>query len=137
MGSFLRCVVPVAVFLMTSKPGSSSTGDLGFRGEPTAIEQFGTIRENLRQTHAAKDAAAYLRNAITFRDFLNGSPTSILQLMLAQLFAGENDEVLQSFEQYVRMGQSNEETLSSKQFDPLRAQPRYSALHVAMVANDI
>lgn len=100
------------------------------------IEQLGTIRENLRQTYAAKDAAAYLRNAIIYCNFLNGSPNSILQLTLAQLFAGENDEALQSFGQYVRMGQSSQETLRSKQFDSLRVQPRYLALHVAMAAND-
>jgi hypothetical protein len=122
---------------MTSAQGSSTAEDPGFQDKPAAIEQLGTIRESLRQTHAAKDARAYLRDAIIFRDFLNGSPNSILQLILAQLFAGENDEALQSFGQYVRMGQSNEEMLRSKQFDALRAQPRYSALHVAMAANDV
>jgi hypothetical protein len=102
----------------------------------TAVEQLETIRQSLRQAHAAKDTAAYLHNAVMMCDFLNGSPNSILQLTLAQLFAGKNEEALQSFGQYVRMGQSNEGVLGSAQFDPLRALTQYSALHAKMIAND-
>jgi hypothetical protein len=104
--------------------------------KPTAVERLRTLREDLRRTHAANDAAAYLRTAQTMRDFLNGSPNSILQLMLAELVAGKDEEALDSFGQFVRMGQSSEELLRSKQFEALRSQPRYASLHAAMAAND-
>jgi hypothetical protein len=131
----LRCaIVAVAVFMMVI-PGFVVAGIPGIKSKSTAIERLATIRQSLQQTHGAKDAAAYLRHAATLRDFLNGSPNSILQLMLAQLFAGEGDEAVQSFGQYVRMGQANEELLRSQQFDALRTQPQYATLYAGMVAN--
>lgn len=130
--NIFRCILVATTILITATPGFIAAT---IKGGLTAIERFGAIRENLRQAHTTKDMAAYLRNALTLRDFLNGSPNSNLQLILAQLFAGKNDEAMQSFGQYIRMGQSNEELLRSTQFDALRAQPQYSALHAAMVVN--
>jgi hypothetical protein len=127
-----RVAVIVSIVVAMSVAGSIAA----IQGEPSAIERFAAIRESLRQSHAAKDGATYLRASITMRDFVNGSPNSILQLMLAQLFAGKDDEAMQSFGQYVRMGQSNEELLGSNQFDALRALPGYSKVHTEMVAND-
>ncbi len=132
----MRCFFVAVVVLMVVVPGSVVAGIPGDEGHATAIERLAAIRDSLRQTHAAKDATAYLRDAVTLRDFLNGSPDSILQLMLAQLFAGKDEEAIQSFGQYVRMGQSNKALLGSKHFETLRALPGYSALHAAMVAND-
>jgi hypothetical protein len=130
-----RAAIVAVMAVGVAVPGLISAGVSGTQGEPTAIERLAVIRESLRQSHAAKDGAAYLRNSVTMRDFVNGSPNSILQLMLAQLFAGKDDEAMQSFGQYVRMGQSNEELLGSKQFDALRALPEYSKLHAEMIAN--
>jgi hypothetical protein len=135
MRSVLRCVVVLAVIPMAVVPASLSAGISRDVDELSAIERLETIRESLQRAHVAKDATAYLRDAVTMRDFLNGSPNSILQLMVAQLFAGKNGEAVQSFEQYVRMGQSNEEVFQSKQFDALRTLPQYSTPHAAMVAN--
>jgi hypothetical protein len=137
MRSGLRCAIVTAVVLMMVIPGFLVAGIPGIKSRSTAIERLATIRQSLQQTHGAKDAAAYLRNAVTLRDFVNGSPNSILQLMLAQLFAGKDDDAVQSFGQYVRMGQSNEELLQSQQFDALRTQPQYATLHAGMVANGI
>jgi hypothetical protein len=131
--NIFRSILVATAILVTATPGFIAAAS---KNEPTATERLGIIRESLRQTHATKDTAAYLRNALTLRDFLNGSPNSILQLILAQLFAGKNDAAMQSFGLYVRMGQSNEELLRSTQFDVLRTQPQYSALHAAMVMND-
>src|ERR1700733_5304371 len=130
-----RAAIVAVMAVGVAVPGLISAGVSGTQGELTAIERLVVIRESLRQSHAAKDGAAYLRNSVTMRDFVNGSPNSILQLMLAQLFAGKDDEAMQSFGQYVRMGQSNEELLGSKQFDTLRASPEYSRLHAEMIAN--
>lgn len=131
----IKAIVAALVFVMVI-PIFVVAGIPGVEGQPTAIEQLRTIQESLRKAHSTEDAASYLRNAVAMRDFLNGSPNSILQLILAQLFAGKNDVAIQSFGQYVRMGQSSEELMHSHQFDELRAQPRYPALHAAMTAND-
>jgi hypothetical protein len=136
MRSVWRCVPVFAAVLMGVVPALVSAQGPTDEDKLSALERLETIRQSLRQAHAAKDAAAYLRDATTMRDFLNGSPNSILQLMVAQLFVAKNDQAVQSFEEYVRMGQSNEEVFRSKQFDALRALPRYAALHAAMAAND-
>jgi hypothetical protein len=132
----LQGATAAVVVLMFAVPGFPVAGISDINGKPTAIELLATIQKSLQQTHAAKDAAAYLHDAVTLHDFLNGSPVSILQLMLSQLLAGKDDEAMQSFGQYVRMGQSDEGVLQSKQFDALRALPQYSTLHAEMVAND-
>jgi hypothetical protein len=127
-----RILVATAILIATTPGFIAAT----IKDGPTAMERLGIIQADLKQAHAAKDTAAYLRNALILRDFLNGSPNAILQLVLAQLFAAKNDEAMESFGQYVGMGQSNEEMLRSTQFDALRAQPRYAALHAAMVVNN-
>ena len=127
MRTVLRWVIVAAAALTAPAPGQAA--------QPTAIERLQTIRENLRKAHAEKNAADYLRNAVTMYDFLNGSPNSILQLTVAQLFAGKEYDAVQSFSQFVRMGQSNEVVFRSKQFDGLRAAQRYPTLHAEMVAN--
>lgn len=134
----MRCVsrsILVASPLVAAIPGASlaRTSEHG----STAIEQLRTLREDLRRTHAANDTAAYLSSAQAMHDFLNGSPTSILQLMLAEVVAGRDREALESLQQFVRMGQSNEDVLRTKQFDGLRAQPQYSSLQAAMVSNEL
>jgi hypothetical protein len=140
MRSACRCLVVSAVSVaavvsMAAAPAFLAAQIQADGDKLSASEQLETIRQSLRQAHEAKDAAVYLRDAIAVRDFLNGSPNSMLQVMVAQLFAGKNDDVVQSFGEYVRMGQSNEEVLGSKQFDVLRTLPQYPALHAAMVAN--
>jgi hypothetical protein len=125
-------VVVLSVTIPASVVGRNLVGDDG----TSAIERLETLRAGLRQAHAAKDSSAYLRDAVALNDLLNGSPNSVLQLMLAQLFAGKDDEALQSFGQFIRMGQSNDGVLGSKQFDVLRGLPRYSALHSKMIANN-
>jgi hypothetical protein len=133
----LNAIVIAAVALLAEIPCLPLSGTTQANSSPTAIEQLETIRKNLRQAHAANNADDYLRSSVTMRDFLNGSPNSILQVMLAQFFAGKEDDAVQSFGQFVRMGQSNEELMQSKQFDALRALRQYPALRTEMVANTV
>jgi len=55
--------------------------------------------------------------------------------MLAESFAGKQQDALRSFGQFIRMGQSNETALQPAYFDALRAAPGYESLHTAMAAN--
>lgn len=101
----------------------------------TASEQLQTLREELGHAHTAGDATAYLAGAQKMHDFLNGSPTSILQRMSAEAFAGHQNDALESFRQFVRMGQSNDEAFKAKQFDGLRETPEYQKIHAEMAGN--
>ena len=104
---------------------------------PAAIDQFARLQGELRRTHESGDAAAYLAASHSMYSFLNGSPRAALQLMSTETFAGKPDEALQSFAQFVAMGQSDEEVLKGKSFDPLRDLPRYKGIYADMVANTI
>ncbi len=102
---------------------------------PAAIVQFAQLQGELRRTHESGDAAAYLAASQTLYTFLNGSPHAILQLMSAEAFAANPDEALNRFDEFVAMGQADEQVLSGKSFDPLRDLPRYQSIHAAMAAN--
>jgi hypothetical protein len=102
---------------------------------PAAIDQFARLQGELRRAHESGDSAAYLSTAQSMYSFLNGSPRGTLQLMSAQSFAGKTDAALQSFSQFVAMGQANEEVLKAKSFDPLRGLPRYQDIYASMAVN--
>lgn len=108
---------------------------LAFGQVPTASNQFTRIQESLRHAHAANDTAAYLRASHDLLALLNGAPQSVLQLMSAQTFAGQQDDALRSFGQFVAMGQANDAVLRRPQFDALRRTPEYATVHAAMAQN--
>jgi hypothetical protein len=131
----LNAIVAAALVLMPAIPRIPVVWATEVESHSTAIERLQTLQQSLKQAHAANNADDYLRTAVTMHDFLNGSPNSVLQLMLAQIFAGKEDDATRSFKQFVRMGQSNKEMMRSKQFDALRALRQYPLLHAEMVAN--
>lgn len=102
---------------------------------PAAIDELARLQGELSRSHESGDATAYLTGARSMYSFLNGSPRAVLQLMSAQSFARKTDEALQSFAQFVAMGQSNPEVLQAKSFDPLRKLPQYQNIYAAMAAN--
>ena len=103
---------------------------------PAANEQLQVLREDTRRAHDAGNMALYVDDSRLLLEFLNGSPRGLLQLMSAAAAAGREADALDSFEQFVHMGQSDDATLSAKQFDALRSTERYRAIHAAMAAND-
>ena len=125
--------VAVAVAVATISPAALAQTAQA----PAAIDQFARLQGELRRTHESGDAAAYLAASHSMYSFLNGSPRAALQLMSTETFAGKPDEALQSFAQFVAMGQSDEEVLKGKSFDPLRDLPRYKGIYADMVANTI
>jgi hypothetical protein len=70
------------------------------------------------------------------RDLLNGSPNSVLQVMSAEAFAGDNEAALRSFERFIALGQSDSQVFAGKQFDALRSLDRFRALQDQMRRND-
>lgn len=102
---------------------------------PSAKEQLQQLQTALHEAHLRSDWPSYLKNSRTLKDFMNGAPDSALQLMSAEAFAGNVDGVLSEFKEYVRMGQANEDVLKLKQFDALRADPRFASIHKEMTTN--
>jgi hypothetical protein len=109
---------------------------LGTESEPTAGQRLDHIREEVRAAHTAGDAAAYLAKSREMRDLLNVSPNSVLQVMSAEVFAGDNDAALRSFAHYIAMGQSDRRVLDGKQFDALRKLERFRTLQEEMHRNE-
>jgi len=100
-----------------------------------AREQLQQIHADLKRAHAARNAAGYLAAAKKNAELQNGSPDSLLQLMSAQVFGSDINDALASFAQFVRMGQSDEETLKLPQFEKLRSDPGFAALHAQMAGD--
>jgi len=125
----------LAFFAIVAATGSTTIGAAGNHAAD-ANEQLREFRESIRRAHESGDMPAYLGNSRLLYSFLNGSPQSVLQLMSAEAAAGAVDEALASFEQFVRMGQSNEDAVAAKQFEALRVTDRYRMVHAAMTANN-
>jgi hypothetical protein len=111
---------------------------ISFGTEPksTARQRLDQTREEVRAAHAAGDAAAYLAKSKEMRDLLNGSPSSVLQVMSAEAFAGDDEAALRSFARYIAMGQSDSQVFEGKQFDALRKSDRFRGLQDQMRRND-
>jgi hypothetical protein len=102
----------------------------------TARAQLDTLSNKVRAAHTRGDAASYLAGSKEMRKFLNDSPNGMLQVMSAQAFAGDSDGALDSFAQFIGMGQSNRQVFEAKAFDALRGSPRFLALQTEMAKND-
>jgi hypothetical protein len=129
VNALTRIVTAIAVaYPLAAAPAASPAG-------PAAIDEFARMQNELRSSRAGGDTTAYLKGSQTLYAFLNGSPRANLQLMGAEAASGNPDEALRYFSQYIAMGQSDEEVLKSKLFDPLRALPKYQGIYSSMAAN--
>jgi hypothetical protein len=102
----------------------------------TARAQLDALSNEVRAAHTRGDAASYLAGSKEMRKFLNDSPNGVLQVMSAQAFAADSDGALDSFAQFIGMGQSNRQVFEAKAFDALRGSPRFLALQTEMAKND-
>ena len=100
-----------------------------------ATEQFTRLRNAVHQARSQGDGAAYLENALELQRLLNGSPTSTVDVMAAEVAAGHPQQALQRLKTLVSMGQSYPELLGTPLFAPLRSLPEYAAVATAMSVN--
>jgi hypothetical protein len=118
-------------------PGAS-----GFQGAGTNVskasagERVKVIRDAIRAAHASGNSAAYLEKSRELRDFLHESPTSVLQVMSAEAFAGDQEGALRSFERFIAMGQADAAVFQGKQFDELRKSGKFRTLLEEMHKNE-
>ncbi len=117
-------------------------GASGFQGADTnasktnAGERVKAIRDAIRAAHASGDSAGYLEKSRELRDFLHESPTSVLQVMSAEAFAGDQEGALRSFERFIDMGQADATVFQGRQFDEVRKSEKFRALDAEMHKNE-
>src|SRR5579863_4748989 len=125
-GAVLSSVVIAALLSASPEDGAKSAAQL----------RLDALNEQIRAAHTAGDARAYMARSRDMLEFLNASPSSILQLMSAQAFSHDDEGALAGFEQFVAMGQSSPGTLESPVFADLRKSERFQALETRMHANE-
>ena len=123
-----------AIALVVASPFLQTSS--GTELQLTAGQRLDQVREQVRAAHVAGDAAAYLAKSREMRDLLNGSPSSILQVMGAEAFSGDNEAAMKSFARYIAMGQSDSQVFKARQFDALRVLERFRTLEQDMHRND-
>jgi len=85
-----------------------------------ATEAFQQLSESLASDKKRGDWTAFLADAQRLRVFLNGSPTSVLEVARAQLELGHTDAALNEARHFVAMGQTHP-ILDSPLFRPVRS----------------
>jgi hypothetical protein len=104
-------------------------------GSP-ARERLDNLRAQIRAAHTAGVAEAYLGKSRELEQFLHSSPGSVLQVMSAQAFGHDEDGALDTFQQFIAMGQSDPKTLENEIFAGLRKQERFKSLEAEMRKNE-
>ena len=88
-------------------------------GGPSAVETFQTLQQTLAADEKRADWAVFLKDAERQKIFLNGSPTSGLEVARALLQLHRPDEALVETRRFVAMGQTHA-ILDSPLFQPVR-----------------
>jgi sugar lactone lactonase YvrE len=105
---------------------------------PAAVDTFKRLQQQLANDKKAADWNAFLADARQLKAFLNGSPTSSLEVARAQLQLGRTAEALTETRRFVAMGQINA-ILDTPLFAPLRdkidAQIRINSAPIALAAS--
>jgi hypothetical protein len=122
----------LAVWLGSGIAAAASVQD---GAAPSATAQFAALRNAVHEARAHGDSAAYLKNALELHRLLNGSPTSTVDVMAAEVAAGHPDQALQRLKTLVNMRQSYAELLGTPSFAAMRSLPEYPAVAAAMSTN--
>jgi hypothetical protein len=110
-------------------------GGSAFSHAEHAAAQYASLKLAVREARTQHHVAAYLDHARALHQFLNGSPNATMELVAAELAAGESAQALEGLKDLVRMGQSYDALLQSEPFGALRNLPEYPAVATAMSVN--
>jgi sugar lactone lactonase YvrE len=86
----------------------------------SAVGQFQSLRDKVRQARSSKDWHANVERARELAEFLNESPGSLIEVARAEVHAGDLDGASRSVQQFVHMGQVTDLLKTSDEFAPLR-----------------
>jgi sugar lactone lactonase YvrE len=122
-----RCTLTLFLLILVT----ASTG----QRTSSAIEQFQGLQGELRKSHAAKDWHAYLVSATKLKEFLNGSPDSLLEVARADVHVDDVSAALRELDEFLRMGQSADLIAKSADFSALAKNENFVKLRTGMEAN--
>jgi sugar lactone lactonase YvrE len=105
------------------------------RQSGSAVEQFRSLRAELRTSHASNDWHANLASANRLKELLNESPQSLLEVARADVRVGDLNAALHELEQFVRMGQSADLGATSADFSALLKNANSTKIERGMEAN--
>lgn len=101
----------------------------------SAVEQFQSLRAELRKSHASNDWHSNLVSANKLKELLNEAPRSVLEVARADVLVGDQNAALHELEQFVRMGQSADLRATSADFSPLLKNENFTKIQSGMEAN--
>jgi hypothetical protein len=118
--SHVRYCGMFAAALLALAPFTSAGGHPSVVEHPSAVEQFQQFQQNLKRDKSQEDWQTYLQDARRLKLFLNGSPTSRLEVARAQLQLGHPGQASVEIRQFLAMGQAHD-ILQSPLFAPLKS----------------
>jgi hypothetical protein len=101
----------------------------------SAVEQFQSLRAELRKSHASNDWHSNLVSANKLKELLNEAPRSLLEVARADVLVGDQNAALHELEQFVRMGQSADLGATSADFSPLLKNENFAKIQSGIEAN--
>jgi hypothetical protein len=101
----------------------------------SAVEQFQSLRAELRKSHTSNDWHSNLASANKQKQLLNESPQSLLEVARADVQVGDFNAALHEMEQFVRMGQSSDLPATSPDFSALLKNANFTKIQSGMEAN--
>jgi hypothetical protein len=101
----------------------------------SAVEQFRSLRAELRKSHASEDWHSNLASAAKQKELLNEAPQSLLEVARADVRVGDLNAALHEMEQFVRMGQSTDLLATSPDFSALLKNASFTKIQSGMEAN--
>jgi hypothetical protein len=101
----------------------------------SAAQQFETLQASLQRSRDRKDWNSSVASARELREFVNGSPASLLEVARAEIHVGQLADAARNLRQFARMGQSTDLLATSTEFAPLRNRAVFSEIQRTMKAN--
>jgi sugar lactone lactonase YvrE len=101
----------------------------------SAVEQFQSLKEELRKSHASNDWHANLASANKLKELLNEAPRSLLEVARADAQVGDLNAAFRELQQFVRMGQSTDVLATSPDFGALVKNGGFTKIQNGMEAN--
>jgi hypothetical protein len=105
---------------------------------PTAIEQLNALLEQAQSTKKAGDMQAHLAAVLKLQGLLNHSPEAVESAAQAYAAAGDDQQALDSLQEFAAMGQTDEKLIGGKrqEFSRFASNPRYAAIVRQLKANN-
>jgi len=121
-----RTVASVVLILVTASTAQQSG---------SAVEQFQSLKAELRKSHADHDWHSNLVSANKLKELLNEAPNALLEVARANAQVGDLDAAVQEVEQFVRMGQSTDLIAKSADFSAILKNVNFAKIQSGMEAN--